>query len=259
MIKSIKFRLEKHKCRRVAEAYLKEGNPRIYHYHIMKTGGTSINRAFFSLSGEDSYVIRKGIINNPEHYFRTTTHLFSWGKWLIESGLFTYGFSHFPKWQIRIPADTLAFTCLRDPLKRLISRYRHLQTMYQSDYRIKFEKERTEFVDTLQTGFLDFVERTSPKQRHHMLYMFSEQLDPYAAFEELKTLDLFFFLEELEEGMALLENKTGFSLPLKWANKSSYQEDIPEEIKEEVKTRYLKNDYILFGMAQEHYAEHFKL
>lgn len=258
MIKSIQFHLEKYKCQRIVNHYLKQGKPRIYHYHIMKTGGTSINSAFFSLSGKDSYEVRRSIINHPERYFRSEEHVFSRGKWLIESGLFTYGFSHFPKWQVNVPADTFTFTCLRDPLKRLISRYRHLQMMYQSSYRAKFEADRAAFVDSLQDDFLSFVQQTSIEQRHHMLYMFSEQLDPYEAFEQLKKLDIFIFLEELKEGMSLLEERTGFSLPMRWANKSSYQEEITEEAKEEAKARYLKNDYIFFELARDYYAERFK-
>lgn len=255
MIKSIQFHLEKYRCRRVVNRYLKNGGQRVYHYHIMKTGGTSINSAFFSLSEENSEVIDRHIIYHPEHYFRAPNQVFSRGNWLIESGLFTYGFSHIPKWNIEVPEDAFTFTCLRDPLKRLISRYHHLQSMYQSPYKQRFEQDQGALVNWLQADFATFVERVSEKEKHEMLYMFSQNLDPYEAFEQLKTLDYFFFLEEIGEGIKQLGTKLNLPLTLKWANKSGYREAISDEMKAEVKEKYLKDDYTFFQLARDYYKD----
>ena len=53
----IKGFMEEGKFRRISSHYNLHGKKRVYFIHIRKAGGTSLNRMFLALSGEDSRVL----------------------------------------------------------------------------------------------------------------------------------------------------------------------------------------------------------
>ncbi len=97
---------------------------RIYHYHIRKTAGSSLDSAFLGLGGFDGI----GVLESSAH-----TALIGNGKRfvahnadLIRSGDYFFATSHYPAWWLNVPANTFTVTILRDPTARLRSYYRYL-------------------------------------------------------------------------------------------------------------------------------------
>ena len=110
------------------EAFRWNGNyDRIYHYHIRKTGGTSINKMFHSLSGESPDVVYAQLASTNPRQIRVNKFVFAgWQKNLLEMGDYHYGFSHIPFSQLTLPERTFTFSCFRDPTSRVLSHYRML-------------------------------------------------------------------------------------------------------------------------------------
>lgn len=198
---------------------------RIYHYHIRKTGGTSLNYMFLSLGGEP-----------PEEVYRrlnadTTRPVVSGGKafcrheTLIEQGQYFYAFSHTPAHRLRLPAGTFTLTCLRDPVERVLSYYRML--LYYQVNNIPHPCMKTESV-YLGESFSDFLTRVPPSVLLNQLYMFSEQLDVEEAFGRITHCSHWMLLEDFDAGVRRLSEKLGIDLQPMHVRKSQCEVAVDE-------------------------------
>jgi hypothetical protein len=104
-----------------------EGYERIYHYHVRKTAGTSLDTAFWALGGPElaalasSEAVRGARTGaNGLTFVRHDTRL-------IAAGDYFYASSHEPAHQVKVPPGTYTVTILRDPAARAISYYRYLK------------------------------------------------------------------------------------------------------------------------------------
>jgi len=264
-IASLRFRAEKYKCQQVVKKHIARGLPQVYHYHVMKTGGTSINKAFIGLNKNWEApalfdYIRNNHKNNPEMYYRGDDFVVAHGRGMLSWKLFTFGFSHIPKWQLTMPSDIYTFTCLRDPYKRLFSRYKHLKTMYLGPYQAQFERDQARFVPWLKGDFLHFVEAAAQESKEELLntlYIFSERCEAKEAFTSACEVNDFFFLENLDVGIQHLKAQTGLPIEVRHDNKSGYKEDVPASVREAIKSEYLKEEYLFFEMMQEEYERRY--
>jgi hypothetical protein len=99
---------------------------RIYHYHVRKTAGTSLDSSFWGLGGAvveaaSRREVTEAIEPNEPHR-RFVRH----DPALIAQGDYFYASSHLPMHQVIVPPDTFTVTILRDPAARVISYYRYL-------------------------------------------------------------------------------------------------------------------------------------
>ena len=123
--------IEEYKYKKIAKNYDFNGYKRVYLVHIRKTGGTSLNHMFLSLSGEDPKVLYAKLARTAPH--RLLCNGLIYGGWtvkLIEKGNYFYAFSHTPMYQINLPAKTFSFACFRDPAKRVVSHYNMLMNLH---------------------------------------------------------------------------------------------------------------------------------
>ena len=67
IIAEIRSLFENARYQEIASQYDIKGYKRIYLVHIRKTGGTSLNNMFLSLSGQDSKALYKQLAENPVH------------------------------------------------------------------------------------------------------------------------------------------------------------------------------------------------
>ncbi|MEM6298950.1 MAG: sulfotransferase family 2 domain-containing protein, partial [Bacteroidota bacterium] len=215
--------------------------------------GTSMNSAFMSLIGESEVILQK-TINSPEHYHRNEETLIARGRWMLESGLFTYGFSRWPVWDVKIPSDVFTFTCLRDPFKRLFSRYRQLKGYNTGVHQEKFRSDRPDHAKLMNDDFYAFVKDAPRQEVNHSLYLFSETCDVKIAFDSANKLDYFYFVENIEEGFKEMAKASQLPLKYHWKNKSGYKEPLSESVKAEVIRDYLQEEYEFFELMKEEYA-----
>jgi hypothetical protein len=99
---------------------------RIYHFHVRKTAGTSLNRAFWGLGGLGDAVMRhpnqvgRRLSGNGLVFVRDDARL-------IEQGDYFFASSHTPAYMLALPKGTFTVTILRDPAARVVSYYRYLR------------------------------------------------------------------------------------------------------------------------------------
>jgi hypothetical protein len=185
---------------------------RIYHYHVRKTAGSSLNSAFWGLVGLDfrrleahKRVRRDGLDFVRHHYS------------LIQRGAFFYASSHAAAHVLRPPPETFTVTVLRDPVSRLVSHYRNLLWV-RDDPRGRYEErhfieylERKEFM-WLGNSFGEFLERIPREHALRQLYMFSADYDIQEATEQILACSAVCFTETFNQDVDALSRT--LQLPL---------------------------------------------
>jgi hypothetical protein len=178
-----------------------DGLPPIYHYHIRKSGGTSINHAFYELSGD-----KLGNCYNQIMKYMPVKHIRENGKTyilndrrLINSGNYFYAHSHFCFDEICLPDFVKTITCFRDPIKRVVSHYRMLNEYLQNGLvnHPTFLKEGI----WLKGGLAGFLKNMPRNHLHNQLYMFSARYDLNEALDRVSGIDFVCFTDNLAKGI----------------------------------------------------------
>ena len=170
---------------------------RIYHLHIRKTAGTSLNTALARIGdlGEESRLrgrgrlILKGVAPRTPQHLVVVRHESS----LLDVGQYHLGYSHRALWQLDLPPSTFRLTVLRDPVARLQSYYRYLLWTRREARRNPERLRRLEgswrdlLVEAKAMGevghesIVTLAETAPPRHTLTQLWMFSETLDPLEA------------------------------------------------------------------------------
>jgi len=190
---------------------------RVYHYHVPKTGGTSLNTMFLEFGPGDGGACYQRLVRAPNHRMFAGEYVFvAWNRALIEGGHYFYAFSHDPSHRLRLPPRTFTVTCLRDPLQRLISRYNELR-----DYRDRGIGHSVMAVEGPELGgsFSDYLAHGARERLMAQLFMFSPRFDVNEAFERVTACDHFMFTEDFAAGVAGLREKLGLELVPRHARK----------------------------------------
>ncbi len=181
---------------------------RIYHYHVRKTGGTSLNWAFFRLSGGNAKEVYYRL--NREHRAEVGHFRFAaWNRHILQAGDYDYGFSHIPMHKLELPPGTFTFTVLRDPVKRVLSHYKMLLQMRdQTPDHPGFQKEK----HLIEAGFDGYLNRITPDVLMMQLYMFSATMNKNEALKNIAKCNLVMELKSLERGVEELRRKTEYAI-----------------------------------------------
>lgn len=185
-------------CKRLADGYAINGRyKRIYHYHIRKTGGTSLNQTFLASTGLPASELYAGLSRAPHFRIVVDDKIFvGWNRRLIEQGDYFYAFSHLPWHQVRIPDRTFTITAIRDPIDRLLSHYYMLMDYREAGAdRIDLREE----MKWLGNSFLDFVTNIPREHLLRQLYMFSERYAVTEAFDKIIACSHILFTSTMAE------------------------------------------------------------
>lgn len=182
---------------------------RIYHYHVRKTAGTSLNSAFWALANLD-YLrdTRIDVTANGLRFVRFDSRLF-------ETGGYFFADSHCPAHQLRLPPNTFTVTILRDPVARAVSYYRYLRWAFTHSQESAIEPALPSLkpeVSTVTSGFRRFLELVPEHHLLAQLAMFSEQLDPLEAADNVLKCTAVCFTESFAEDLKKLSITLGLDL-----------------------------------------------
>lgn len=205
----LKSSLEDYK---VSAVLPKEHRP-IYHVHLRKTAGTSINFSFLSQAKvPDTMKFYQELTKKSNHRLIKDSKVFvGWNKALINEGSYSYAFSHIPLHELDLPKHCFVFTCMRDPVKRLISHYNMLKYYQNNDVHHPYFKF---YEDKLGGSVVDFAQSIPKELVMHQLYMFSKNYDIEEALAALLRLDHVMFTESIIEDLNTLESLTEWKLPI---------------------------------------------
>jgi Sulfotransferase family len=195
---------------RSKDVRLPGGYRRIYHVHVRKTGGTSVNRAFLALGGEDPMVVHRRM-GHALHATSSGAMTFAAHDVpMLRAGRYFYGWHHAPAWSFELPADTFTFTVLRDPTARVVSLYRYLADP-AADADEPFPAGRAERRRAAD-GFGAFLERSAPEDLCHQLWMFSATMDVEEAAARIQGCSAWLLTEDLDRSLPLLGSRLGLEL-----------------------------------------------
>jgi len=203
------------------------GFDRIYHYHIRKTAGTSINQAFLSIGGESGEAVYHRLVSDRHHRTLSGSRAFvgwSWG--LIEQGRYHYAFSHYAAHEVRLPPRTFTLTCLRDPVNRLISYYSMLCAMRDEGSSHGALKLAGPW---LGSSLKDFLHNAPRSFLSMQLYMFSKAFHVQEAIDGVMACHAVLFTEEFASGLGALARRLNMTLPVLHARPTQKKPAISED------------------------------
>lgn len=157
------------------------GFERIYHVHIRKTAGTSLNFAVWSLDGGDPMDIQKNIYRETVWSHGNKIYVGSRID-LINRGKYFFGRSHLPLHKLSLPPETFTIAIFRDPAARVISHYKMLLD-YREDPANHAPFDLTQEMPWIGSSFREFLDNIPKTHLLNQLYMFSEKMDVQEAYE----------------------------------------------------------------------------
>jgi hypothetical protein len=221
---------------------------RVYHVHIRKSAGTSINSAFWGVAGLNLKQVKRWplLLKNDYIFVRNN-------KEFIEDGRYFYGNSHIPFWSLRIPKNTFTFCMLRDPYERLLSLYRYYKWVADLNPQKALGEEPyyntlIKQIHWLGDSFSDFIDNLPNKHLQNQLFMFSENFNHEEAFININKLNKIYFQNNFEEAINDLKLITGLELSVR--KERSFGKKIELEITavEEQKAKdKLADEYIFYN------------
>ena len=195
--------------------HLQSNHKRIYHYHIQKTAGTSLNAAFWSLAGLDMSSMARSLYKFKDGYVFVLN-----SQRAIEKGNYFFASSHTAAHKLNLPPNTFTVTVLRAPIDRVLSFYRYMRFFYENPssrsidpfWKESYREAQYYFRDS--TSFQDFLSRIPPARLSSQLYMFSSEYNVDEALERISDCSAVLFTENLSEGVDSLSKALGLSLVL---------------------------------------------
>lgn len=225
-----------------------DGYDRIYHIHVRKTGGTSLNQMFLRLETEEPDQAYRELGASPPHRIVRGGKIFvGWTPHLINQGHYFYAFSHEPLDALRLPPSTFMMTCLRDPVQRVFSHYSMVRSYVEDDIAHPCVDSEGSW---LGSSFNDFLDNVPRRHLHNQLYMFSEDFDEERAFERIVRCEHVMFTERFSQGVEELNRKTGLRLKTLHRKKSSGRYDLTDSARKRAR-EMLEPEYRLLRRVEQ--------
>jgi Sulfotransferase family len=232
---------------------------RVYHLHLRKSGGTSINSAFWNLGGLNLKKVGRAPILVSKSWVFVRNHLS-----LIEEGNYHFGNSHMPLWKLKLPPHTFTFCMLRDPYSRLVSLYKYYYWIAHSDPKEVIKNEPyyyslKEKLPNLGSSFSEFLDHLPAHHLQHQLYMFSETMDKTEALDSVRQLNRVYFQSSFSAAIEDLSSTLGVPLDVKRERSFKQSELVITEEEKQKAMTLLKEEYEFFNQMVAQYATSTKI
>jgi len=230
---------------------------RVYHFHVRKTAGTSLNAAFWALGGLDLQAASNSQVleGNGLRFVRGNQRL-------IEEGDYFFANSHQPAYELRLPPQTYTITILRDPAARAISYFRYLlwarghPEAREAEPFIDNVLAESSFLDRRfslrrrEVTFRDFLERVPPRHLLNQVHMFSARMDPAEAAENALACSATCFTETYPQDLRRVAAELG--LDLREKRERGFGEKVePSEREREMLHERLEPEYAMIERVRE--------
>ena len=183
---------------------------RVYHHHLMKTGGTSLNKMFIELSGTDVTIGYNELMRTRDLRIIKNKFVYTaWNQLAILSGNWHYSWSHRPIYKMKLPKNTFIITSIRHPYERVFSRYKHL--LKNKSANLSTTHSATEY-KWLGNGFDDYLKNIPDSELCHQLAMYSKNLNVKDALKQLERIDFVIDLSSFSEDIEKLNDKLNIKL-----------------------------------------------
>lgn len=224
---------------------LHSGDKRIYHVHIRKTAGTSLNHILMGVSGGDDHSIYKKVASSWTHSSVVNRFKYAgYDRRVINRGNYFYAYSHLPYWQLDLPKETYKFTCFRDPVDRVLSHYKMLDDLRASGQRHPCMAVEGRW---LGDNIHDFIDNIPRPHLLNQLYMFSKEMNVTEACYAISKMDEVLFTRDLSDGLSRMSNTLGICLEYQHRRKSttrSFDSDVVARLRDELDDEYRLLDNI---------------
>lgn len=114
-----------------------------------------------------------------------------------------------PYWSLDLSEETYKFTCLRDPVERILSHYKMLKD-YQEDQLQHPCMLREE--SWLGVDVVDFINNVPKEHLLNQLYMFSKEYNIDEAIERLNEMNCVLFSDQLQVDLHRIANDLSLTL-----------------------------------------------
>lgn len=235
--------------------HLDEEFDRIYHIHIRKCAGSSINAAFLDYFSAGSATIEQLAKSEGHRINFKKGPVAGWHRMMLERGAFAYGFSHIPYHTINLPPRTFTFTFLRDPSDRLISHFKMLKDMIAAKSNHPAMKTEAWWAEGTFSEFLDRIPRA---HLENQLYMFDAEFDADRALTRLAEVNHVSLADQTQEILHVAKSRFEIDLQYEHRRKSSFS---PTLTCEETSRMHdmLSAEYDFFKRAKKLFISHPKV
>lgn len=222
----------------------------VYHYHIRKSGGTSLNFSFLSLYEDNPQKVYRNIIKSSDKRQMLNRKVYlGWDINKIQSGNFFYGWSHQPMHQVQVPKSHFTVTILRNPLKRVLSHYKMVYRHVNQGIKHPIAKREGKY---LGKGLGDYLDNIPKSILLTQLFMFSKNFSVDDAFNNITSLSYFFFTENYEDGLKGLSNKLEIKLKPMHIRKSDLKIKVTQKERKKM-NKLLRPEILLYNKLQKYY------
>lgn len=213
---------------------------RIYHVHIRKTAGTSINAAFLGCKGHFQNDTFLQLHENRPHAVNLDGFVVAgWDRALIARSCYHYAFSHIPFYNLSLGEDVFAFTIIRDPFERYMSYFKMLRDYLCKGYWPQTGKRHADLERescTANLGPIGCLAAAHPPHVLTQLYMFSPKFDLSEAVENAARLNAIYDSSQLGCCVDDMAQNFGIGLTLCHHNRSRAKVEISDKEKDVVLT-----------------------